>query len=242
MLRRLVRAARYLPGDVSLAGARFWRARHFGGDGRLTIRPAALGGEPIELRIGTSDPQVAWYVLCEQDQLPPHGVEPRSILDLGANIGIAAALFATRFTTARIVAVEPDPANAALARTNLAPWADRCEVIEGAAWIDKGTLALTGDQADSRAVTAGDGGVAAIPIDELVARAEVDGALDFVKMNIEGAERALLRDPSWTRRVRAIRVEVHPPYTVADCGADLQRAGFTILPTRCGPWVTALRT
>jgi hypothetical protein len=51
--------------------------------------------------------------------------------------------------------------------------------------------------------------------------------IDFVKMDIEGAERMVLRDAGrWAARVGCISVEVHPPYSVDECEQDLQAAGF----------------
>jgi Methyltransferase FkbM domain len=53
------------------------------------------------------------------------------------------------------------------------------------------------------------------------------GPVDFVKMDVEGAERELLQDGSgWASRVRAIKVELHGSYTSAACEEDLERLGF----------------
>jgi hypothetical protein len=56
--------------------------------------------------------------------------------------------------------------------------------------------------------------------------------VDFVKMDIEGAERVVLADASrWASRVRCLKVEVHPDkavprYSIEACMADLKRHGF----------------
>ncbi|MGH2876326.1 MAG: FkbM family methyltransferase, partial [Solirubrobacteraceae bacterium] len=51
--------------------------------------------------------------------------------------------------------------------------------------------------------------------------------VDFVKMDIEGAEREVLRqETAWASKVRSIGVEVHPPYTVEQCEHDLRDLGF----------------
>ena len=42
--------------------------------------------------------------------------------------------------------------------------------------------------------------------------------VDYAKIDIEGAERELLRDNAgWAERVRTVNVEVHEPYTVEEC-------------------------
>jgi Methyltransferase FkbM domain len=54
-----------------------------------------------------------------------------------------------------------------------------------------------------------------------------DGLVDYVKVDIEGGERELLQDRTgWASRIRAIKVEVHPPYTCDACEEDLTRLGF----------------
>ena len=47
------------------------------------------------------------------------GIDPETVLDLGANIGIASAWFRGRYPAARIVAVEPDPDTFAKLERNL---------------------------------------------------------------------------------------------------------------------------
>jgi hypothetical protein len=58
-----------------------------------------------------------------------------------------------------------------------------------------------------------------------------DESIDYVKMDIEGAEREVLRsNTEWAERVRCIKVEVHHGYSKDDCIADLQRLGFQAYP------------
>ena len=56
------------------------------------------------------------------------------MVELGSNIGVGLALLAERYPESRVLGVEADPANAALARRNLAPWADRARLVEAAVW------------------------------------------------------------------------------------------------------------
>src|SRR5436190_1281838 len=48
--------------------------------------------------------------------------EPKVIIDLGANVGFASILFATRFPNARIFSIEPDEQNFLSAQKNTAPY------------------------------------------------------------------------------------------------------------------------
>ena len=57
-----------------------------------------------------------------------------------------------------------------------------------------------------------------------------------MKMDIEGAERRVLRENTeWAASVHAIKVELHPPYSVSDCSADLQKLGFKTAVDRKHP-------
>jgi hypothetical protein len=75
--------------------------------------------------------------------------------------------------------------------------------------------------------------------------------IDFVKMDIEGAERELLKaGGEWTQNVRCVKVEIHPPYSLSECLNDFQRLGMRAVversggpasvtacwPDRVGPW------
>jgi FkbM family methyltransferase len=226
-----LRAVRHLPGDVALGasladGLRFWRLRHFPpATGEQNVCFAALGGASLALRAGTTDAQVAWYTLALGALLPPPSIPPpRRIVDLGANIGVVSALLATRFPQASILAVEPDPANAASWRRNVAPWAARCELLEAAAWDRPGPvrLALKRGAEDAAHVSESGTEVPTVTLEKLVERS---GGIDYLKVNVEGAERELLASSGW-ERVGAVKIEVHAPLAPEDCRRALAALGF----------------
>jgi hypothetical protein len=52
-----------------------------------------------------------------------------------------------------------------------------------------------------------------------------------MKMDIEGAEREVLRrNTEWATKVLCLKVEVHPPYSLAECCRDLEVIGFRVKP------------
>ena len=184
----------------------------------LRLHFSALGDVPVLLRPGTDDLQRAHEVFVKEHHLPPAELDRASlriIWDLGASVGLTAAHFAACFREARVLAVESDPDAAELCRANLTHWGERCDVVE--APITAGTLL----------------GLA------LPAR-----AIDYVRMDVAGAESELLRDdPRWTAGVRAMKVAVHPPYTPEECAEDLRRLGFRTSSDSTAPRVvSALRT
>ena len=115
-----------------------------------------------------------------------------------------------------------------LARRNVAPWADRCQVMHAAVWASDGEVRYRGWGGTSNyQVTGGEEGtpVRAVSLAELVR--EHGGPVDYVKVDVEGAERELLRDGGgWAEEVRCLKVELHGEYSVEECEADLRRLGF----------------
>ena len=214
-------------------------AHHEGSRGKVVrIRLRPLGGRPMLIRPSTSDVDTIWGAFAGRYHRPPPEAEPdpRLIWDLGANIGLTMADLAERHPRARIVGLEMDPENAALAHENIQPWADRCEVIEAAAWRTDGELryvrldgATAGHHVTNAPADADPAVVSANALSpySLLALEGAGAIVDYAKVDIEGAERELLRENAgWARRVRSIAVEVHAPYTVAACEQDLQELGF----------------
>ena len=254
-LRLAFVAARVTSGPRSfLTYVRLSRIHHHGGSkGRVVrVRLRPLGGREVLLRPSTSDADTVWGTFAGRYHLPPPETgEPGLIWDLGANIGLTMADMAVRFPRARIVGVEIDRENVELARRNLAPWSDRCEVIEAGVWPEDGEIRyhrLAGGTSGHHVADVPEGpGVVTAPAlspEALLARQGPEAVVDFAKVDVEGAERELLRRAAgWADRVRAITVEVHPPYTPEECERDLRALGFS---TRVDPrhWacVVGIRT
>ena len=202
---------------------------------RTMLGVRQLGGAPLKIRRGSTDASVIRETFLGAFHRPPPGLAPRTILDLGSNIGATAADFAVRFPDACILGVELDEETAALAIENTEAWRGRCQVIHGAAAVADGTATydpLPGFEFGV-AVAEGDTGRSSAPafalptlLDMLVG---AEGMVDYLKMDIEGAEREILASArTWSYRVRAVQVEVHPPYTRGEAEEHLVRAGFEV--------------
>lgn len=165
------------------------------------------------------------------------------VLDVGAHVGFYSLLAATRRPQARVVALEPDPYNAAALRVNLRNAPVRVEILQAAASDRSGYAVFrqSSGTVGSSLVDRRDIGAArafeveTVTLDE-VAGTEFAGSV-IVKLDVEGAEpmalagmRALSRS---ARRVTAI-VEVNPR-ALADGGssgaeviATLRELGFDV--------------
>ncbi len=172
---------------------------------------------PFYFRQGTSDVLAIKQVFVRHEYRRLQALtQIDTIIDAGANIGAASVLFLTMFPKARLIAIEPDPGNAAVLRRNLEPYGERVTVGEAALWPKAEPLQLVHAQFRDRL----DWSIQVKPAD---AEKTVDGltvqqlldhsrwhAIDLLKIDIEGAEIELFRgDTSWLKRVKNLCIELH---------------------------------
>ena len=131
------------------------------------------------------------------------------IIDAGANIGAAAIWFADRFPQAQVIAVEPDPENAALARSNCKEH-PTITLLEAAIGAEPGWVMLAnGKDAWAVRTQRSDHGLRVVTIAEAAEQVS-DGALFIVKIDIEGFEADLFTaNTEWIDQAYAIFVEPH---------------------------------
>lgn len=182
------------------------------------LQPSFLK-HPVKLRTGTSDYFIFRQIMIDNEHMPLKNLSISTVLDLGANIGLASAWFLSRLSDSRVFAVEADPDNFAICRENLARYGDRAQVLHGAAWTHRTMLSL-----HSRACSADnwvqeqegrDTEVVKVQgwdIPSLIEMSHFD-QIDLLKIDIEGAEEHIFRADSsnWLRRVRNICIELHSP-------------------------------
>lgn len=204
-------------------------------DRPILFRIRSLGHQPISVRPGTSDLVVLYETFGASYDAPPSILSREKatrIWDLGANIGLTVALYAAAFPLARISAVELDAANADLARTNTITFGSRCEIITGAVWFEDGEIEYiidAGMEHGAHVTEAANSPTRNSPAWSLNTLFKHDDLIDFVKMDIEGAEALVLtRNTEWSTKVACLKVECHSPYTVAQAVADLEPLGYEV--------------
>lgn len=191
--------------------------------GRRTVWVKRLGHE-VEIRGATTDPKVLLDTFREGYDFPAFLESPRVVWDLGSNIGLTLARYACLYPEAEIHGVELNPESAELARRNTRRYGPRVSVLTGAVWVENGELTYRVEQGSESSAAVTPGARARAPsysLDSLIT-----GPVDFVKMDIEGAEREVLkRNTDWTRYVKSIYVEFHN-YPAEECLEDLRALGF----------------
>lgn len=161
---------------------------------------------------------------------------PRTVLDLGANIGMGSLFLATLFPNAEFLCVEPDPRNLAFLRDNLALNGVHATICEGAVAAAAGTMNLrvnddpTCSALESSPMHATQGTVR-VNVSTIPALLKDAGwqKIDLLKIDIEGSEDELLsRDNGWLRDVGSILMEIHPNTTPERIDSYLQPFGFVL--------------
>lgn len=135
------------------------------------------------------------------------------ILDCGGNIGLAARYFAATWPKAKVLSIEPDPANAKLAVRNTT---GTCiEVINSAIGSSDGRCAVVdpgqGHHNAYRVVASDSGDTDVVSLATLLDRPDLQNCQPFiVKIDIEGFEADLFAgDTRWIDRTPILIIELH---------------------------------
>jgi FkbM family methyltransferase len=169
-----------------------------------TLRQVFLGGEydlshPEHLK---SRVQARYREIIAQGAIP-------IIADIGANIGSASLWFKQQFPEAAVVAVEPDPDNAAVLRRNLI---DRhlVTVVEAAIGATAGFVALENRSSGWAVQTKrADAGIPIVTVDDAFAHSAGDTPF-IVKIDIEGFESDLFKSNlEWIAKAYIVMIEPH---------------------------------
>lgn len=160
------------------------------------------------------------------------GHPPETIVDLGANIGLTTLALASQFSKARFIAVEPNPDSEVLLRQNLACLGSQVRVWKVAISNRKGKarLNLANEAYNSSLIREYEHGVEVdvVTLAEIL-KAEKIEHIDILKIDIEGAEKMLLKgSPKWLEMVDLILIEMHDGYGFPELEKDLHPAGFVV--------------
>jgi FkbM family methyltransferase len=207
-----------------------------GGDVSIVVRHHT----PDVLVLDEIFSQCEYELPAAVEQVLGEGPSPLTIVDLGANIGLFGAFALTRYPDANILAIEADPANAAIHARAIEANVDgkRWRLIQAAAATAQGTARFSsGGFSLSHAAGDREDGIEVAAEDALPHIVDAD----FVKIDIEGAEWKLLADARFARtRARAVVLEYHPESCPssdpkAEATRALVRAGFEVTEGRTKP-------
>jgi FkbM family methyltransferase len=171
---------------------------------------------PLHFRIGTSDFACFEQIFLDQQYHSPLKIEPLTIVDGGANIGISVRYFANLYPEAEIWAIEPDPSNIEILQQNCGDM-PKTHIIPSALWPKKEPVFFTNLDASkwefevsNSQPTGLQQALSSITIPELLTQIP-SGRINLLKLDIEGAERELFGEGAdeWLPKVDAIVIELH---------------------------------
>jgi FkbM family methyltransferase len=180
----------------------------------VTMAPGS--NKPVTLRMRTSDISMYEGILLRGQYSLPLPFVPETVVDLGANIGMASVYYANQYPNARIVAVEAEASNFEILTQNVRHYSNIFPIY-AAIWNRNGKVGLTvprgADGAIDKIVFAvheGEGTpVRAITMRTLMNEACIS-SIDVLKVDIEGAEKEVFETaPEWIHDVRCLAIELH---------------------------------
>jgi len=172
---------------------------------------------PVYVRVGTTDISVLKQVFIERQYSLTIPIEPKVIVDAGANICLSAVFFANQYPGAAIFAIEPERSNYEMLRKNAAAY-PQIQPLHAALWseskmiclVDPGnghhgfqTLEGDAENPDNRVM------IPAMSLDALIQQKGLK-RIDLLKIDIEGAEKEVFENSSsWIGDVGVIMAELH---------------------------------
>lgn len=227
-----------------------FRLRHFKVRRPYTLR-SKYSRFKLLCRPNTSDIDVFYQVFLERQYKCLDSVEePELVLDCGANVGYSAAYFLTRFPRAKLIAVEPDPANCAILEANLAPFRGNCRVVRSAIWSEETGLVLDEkpfrDGRDWARVMrpARPGELPLVHATTIGALLKESGAnrISILKIDIEKSELALFSTgyKDWLDRVDNLSIELHDDECASIFYDAIFDQGFSV--SRCNELTVCRRS
>ncbi|WP_171047921.1 FkbM family methyltransferase [Pedobacter xixiisoli] len=198
-----------------------------------------LNGQKVDLnlRTYTGDIDIFYEVFWAQCYQVPASLKVKqysTIVDLGANIGLASIYFKSKYPEANVYAVEMETDNYVQLKKNVQQFKNTYPIF-GAIYDETTNIKISNTELaynfkievdiekEIDAIT-----VATLTMPDLIADHQIK-EIDLLKIDIEGAEQRLLgNNNEWLSKVNSILIELHEPYTIKDLEKDLAPFNFQI--------------
>ena len=172
---------------------------------------------PLHLRKSTSDIDTFYQVFgnLEYGRIPIK-FSPKTIIDLGANIGLASIYFANKYPDSKIIAIEPEPSNFTVLKANTTKYKNIILEQKAISNIDDQYIEIldkgygkwgfmTEIKSDNK-----NSGIKTITINKLSELYNFN-YIDILKIDVEGAEKELFETnfEKWIPITKCIIIELH---------------------------------
>jgi FkbM family methyltransferase len=199
-------------GIFAIAGYRL-----FGQPKEIAVHPPGIRN-PVHLRLKTSDEATYVQILLGGQYAYDLPFSPKTIIDAGANVGMASIYFANKYPEAKIIAIEAEASNFDVLLRNTRAY-PAITPVHAALWNRDGKIEVgkpdpASGASGNWAFVARDGlgaNVRSITMSTLLTEMQIQAA-DVVKIDIEGAEKEVFENGEWLKSVRCLMIELHDRY------------------------------
>lgn len=171
---------------------------------------------PVYIRARTSDEYTFQQIFIQQEYAFPEETKPAYLLDAGANTGLAAVYFASRYPGVKIVCLEPESSNFEMLKKNIQAWPG-IQAVQAGLWRKSGYLKIVDLGLDNWGFTVQEitqqekDSILAYDMKDLQQLTGVP-RFDWIKMDIEGSEKEVLEAPDsekWLQQCNMLVIELH---------------------------------
>lgn len=169
----------------------------------------------LAIRKNTSDESAFWQVFVDKEYDIPLNIQPKLIIDGGANIGCATLWFRKRYPEAEIIAVEPEESNFKMLELNTESLPN-VKLINAGIWNKEGVLKAENSGLGKWGFQTKEGqdedkdALKAVTIDGILADSGFE-EIDILKLDIEGSEKEVFGSgyENWLGKTKVIIIELH---------------------------------
>ena len=148
--------------------------------------------------------------VCEIYRFESISINP-VIIDCGANIGISSLYFKTIYPNAKLIAFEPDVSLADIFQKNMVQnGVTNFTLHKAAVWTENGTISFNNKGSEASSIDITGNSSFQVPTVKLAAILAEYSSIDLLKIDIEGAEYAVIQDiANELNRVQNMFIEYH---------------------------------
>ncbi|WP_303317392.1 FkbM family methyltransferase [Flavivirga abyssicola] len=169
---------------------------------------------PVLLRNNTSDIGVFYQVFLAKSYNLNYYIDPKIIIDCGANIGLSSVFFKNKFPDAKIIAIEPEQSNFELLEKNTKNY-NNVFCINSGIWNKSTNLKIKSNSANwdftvEEVDYKNEDTIPAISIKNIMDDYDIK-QIDILKIDIEGSEKELFEEDYeyWMQRTKVLIIELH---------------------------------
>lgn len=169
----------------------------------------------FSLRNNTSDICVFYQVFLAKSYHINFEIEPKIIIDCGANIGLSTIYFKNRFPDSKIISIEPEQSNFEQLVKNTQKYSNVFCVNSGI-WNKTTNLIVKNNNSGNwgfmveEVVYKNKDTISALSINDVMVKYEID-QIDILKIDIEGSEKELFESnfEEWIPKTKILIIELH---------------------------------